>query len=116
MSPDTPGNVAKLSGECCQTFRGMYSNTPGMLANIPGNFARHSAECPQRFCGMLPKIPGNVLECLGGMLPDIPGNAAKNSGECPQTFWRMSVLLKGMSPRFHGICSTEYCMDFVAVN
>ena len=40
-----PGNVAKYSGECPQTFRGISSN-------IPGNVAKHSGECPQTFRGM----------------------------------------------------------------
>ena len=29
MSPNIPGNVAKHSGECRQTFQGMPSNIPG---------------------------------------------------------------------------------------
>ena len=29
MSPNIPGNVAKHSGECRQTFQGMSSNIPG---------------------------------------------------------------------------------------
>ena len=33
------------SGECRQTFRGMYSN-------IPGNIVKHSRECSQTFRGM----------------------------------------------------------------
>ena len=34
MSPKIPGNVAKDSGECCQTFLGMSTN-------IPGNTLKH---------------------------------------------------------------------------
>ena len=58
------GNVAKHSGECPQTFRGMSSN-------IPGNVAKHSRECPQTFRGMSPNIPRNI---------------AKHSGEYRLTF------------------------------
>ena len=36
------GNVAKHSGECRKTFRGMFPN-------IPGNVAKYSGECPQTF-------------------------------------------------------------------
>ena len=68
------GNVAKHSGKCPQTFR-------GMSPNIPGNVAEHSVECPQIF---------------GVALPNIPGTAAKHSGDCPQTVRGMFVLLKGM--------------------
>ena len=40
-----PGNVAKHSGECPQTFR-------RILSNIPGNVAKHSGECSRTFRGM----------------------------------------------------------------
>ena len=74
---------------------------------------------------MSPNILGNVAERSGEfpnifreMLASIPGNAAKNSGECSQASWAMPVSLKGMktlvSSRFHGICSTEYCMECLA--
>ena len=62
-----PGNVAKHSGECPQTFRGMWPN-------IPGNVLKHSEECRQTFRGMSPNIPGNV---------------AKHSGECPRKIQRI---------------------------
>ena len=39
-----PGNVAKHSGECGQTFR-------GMSPNILGNVAKYSVECHQNFRG-----------------------------------------------------------------
>ena len=42
-----PGNVAKYSGECHQTFRGMSQN-------IPGNVIKNSGERRQTFQGMLP--------------------------------------------------------------
>ena len=42
--------------------------------NIPGNVARHSGECRQTFQGMSPNIPGNVRKHSGGMSPTIPGN------------------------------------------
>ena len=47
--------------------------TRGTL-NIPGNVARHSGECRQTFQGMSPNIPGNVRKHSGGMSPTIPGN------------------------------------------
>ena len=50
------GNVAKHSGECRQTFR-------GMLPNILRNFvpvAKHNGECRQTFRGM----PSDSQECL----------------------------------------------------
>ena len=81
-----PGNVAKYSGECCQTFRGISSN-------IPGNVAKHSGECSQTFRGMSPNILGSILKHSGecrqtfwGMSQNIPGNVAKRSGECRKTF------------------------------
>ena len=67
MSPNIPGNVAKHSGECRQTFQGISSN-------IPGNIAKHPEECCQTFWKISPNIPGNV---------------AKHSGECRPTFRRM---------------------------
>ena len=73
MSPNSPGNVAKNSGECPQTFQ-------GMSPNIPRNVAKHSMECPQTFWGMSSNIPGNV---------------AKDSGECRKTFWGMSPNILG---------------------
>ena len=53
-----PGNVAKHSGECPQTFQ-------GMSPNIPRNVAKHSGECSQTFRGMSPNIPGNVVKHFG---------------------------------------------------
>ena len=50
-----PGNVAKHTVECRQTFR-------GMSPNIPGNVAKYSGECPQTFRGMSPNIPENVTK------------------------------------------------------
>ena len=50
-----PGNVAKHSGECPQTFRGMWPN-------IPGNVLKHSGECRQTFLGVSSNIPGNVTK------------------------------------------------------
>ena len=47
MSPNIPGNVAKHSGECRQTFQ-------GMSPNIPGNIIKNSGERRQTFLGMLP--------------------------------------------------------------
>ena len=44
ISPNIPGNIAKHSGECSQTFW-------GMSPNIPGNIAEHSGECPIYFDG-----------------------------------------------------------------
>ena len=64
---------------------------------IPGNVAKHSGECPQTFRGMSPNVPGNVLKHSGeypqtfrGMSPNIPGNVTKYSGECRKTFRGMS--------------------------
>ena len=45
MSPNIPGNVAKHSGECPQTF-----------------VAKDSGECHKTFWGMSPNIPGNVVK------------------------------------------------------
>ena len=74
-----PGNVAKHSGECPQTFR-------AMSPSIPENVLKHSGECHQTFWGMSPNILGNVAkhleECrqiLRGMSSNIPGNVAKHS-------------------------------------
>ena len=68
-----PGNVAKHSGKCPQTFR-------EMSPNIPGNVFKHSRECRQIFRGMSSNILGNVL---------------KHSGECRQTFRGMSLNISG---------------------
>ena len=70
-----PGNVAKHSGECPQTFW-------VMSPNIPGNVAKHSGECAQTFRGMSPNIPGNVLKHSGECPQTILGNVPKHSGEC----------------------------------
>ena len=67
MSLNIPGNVAKHSEECRQTFRGTL------------NVVKHSGECPQTFWRVSPNIPTNI---------------AKHSRECPQIFRGMSVLLK----------------------
>ena len=77
MLLNIPGNVAKYSGECRQTFRGMSSN-------ISGNVAKHSEECRQTFRGMSPNIPGNVI---------------KTSGERRQTFQGMLPIF-GVKGRF----------------
>ena len=70
-----PGNVAKHSGECPQTFWGMSPNIPGNVLKHSQNVAKHSGECRQTFQGMSSNFPGNV---------------AKHSEECPQTFRGMS--------------------------
>ena len=78
-----PGNVQlKHPWECCQIFRGMFSN-------IPGNIAKHSGECPQTFQGISSNIPGNLLkhsekcpQTFRWMPSNIPGNVLKDSGEC----------------------------------
>ena len=95
------GNVVKHSGECPQTFQGMYSN-------IPGNVAKHSGECPKTLCGMPPSILGNVAKHSGQctqtfreISPNIGGNIGKRSEECSQTFW-------GMSPNIPGIVAKRY--------
>ena len=105
MSLNTPGNVAKRSGKCPQTFRGMSSNSPG-------NVAEHSGECPQTVRGMSPNIPGNVLKHSGEcpqtfwrMSPNIPGNVAKYSGQCPKTFLRMSPNIPGNVVKHFQECS-----------
>ena len=46
------------SGECHQTFGGMYSN-------IPRNVFQHSGECSQTFREILLNIPGNAAEQFG---------------------------------------------------
>ena len=50
-----PGNVAKHSGKCPQTFR-------GMSPNIPGNVLKYSGECRQTFRRMSQNIPGSILQ------------------------------------------------------
>ena len=89
MLPNISGSVAKHSGECCQTYR-------GMLPNIPGNLTKYSGECHQTFWGVSPNILGYVAKHSGvyrqifwGMSSKIPGNVIKHSGEYPQTFWGM---------------------------
>ena len=66
------------SGECRQTFGGMYSN-------ILRNVFQHSGEFSQTFREMLLNISGNVVKDSGeyrqtfrGMQPNIPGNVAKH--------------------------------------
>ena len=50
-----PGNVAKHSGECCQTFQGISSNIPGNVAKHSREYVlKHSREFHQTFQGMLP--------------------------------------------------------------
>ena len=79
MSPNIPGNVAKHSAKCHQTFR-------KMLPNILGNVLKHSREYRQIFRRKSPNIPGNVAKYSGeshqifrGMSPNIPGNTIKDS-------------------------------------
>ena len=50
------GNVAKHSGDCPQTFR-------GVLPSILGNIAKYSGECCQTFQEMLPifRVKGSVV-------------------------------------------------------
>ena len=43
-TPNIPGNVARHSGECRQTFQGMSPNIPGNVRKLPG-------ECRQLFRG-----------------------------------------------------------------
>ena len=69
---------------------------------IPGNVAKNSGECPQTFRRMSPNISGNVLKYSGecrqifhGMSSNIPGNVAKHSGKCRQTFRGMSLNISG---------------------
>ena len=50
-----PGNVAKYSGECRQTFR-------GMSPNIPGNVGKHSGEYPQTIKKILENMMGHVVK------------------------------------------------------
>ena len=102
------------SRECRQTFRGTTSN-------IPGNVAKHSRECPetfrelpQTFRRMLPNIPGNVLKHSGEcrqifrrMLANILGNVAKYSGECHETLLGISSKIprnadNGLAFKFNG--------------
>ena len=53
-----PGNVAKHSGECRQSFRGISSNIPG------------SVEYRQAFRGMSQNIPGNVVKLLSSLISE----------------------------------------------
>ena len=75
-----PENIAQHSGECSQTFRGMFSN---ILGNVP----KHSVEFRQTFQGMSSNIKGNV---------------PKNSEEYRKTFRGMSQNIRGMSPNIPG--------------
>ena len=87
---------------------------------IPGNGAKQSGECRQTFRVMLPKIPENVLKDLAEccqifrkMRPNIPESVLRYSAEC---LCHLRGWGRTVSPRFHGICSTEYSMEFVAVD
>ena len=51
MSPNITGNVAKYSGECCQTFREMQPNIPGNVTEHSGNVVKYVGECPIYFDG-----------------------------------------------------------------
>ena len=84
-----PGNVAKHSVECPQTFRGMSSN-------IPGNVAKHSGECPKTFRGMSPNIPGNV--------PKIPENVAKLPSLISECFTVHYVLISSNQSEYLYSC------------
>ena len=120
-----PGNAAKYSGECTQTFRGISSNIPGnivknfgectqtfrgMLLNIPTNVLKHSPEYRQTFRGMLPNIPG--------MSPNILGNVVEHSGECPIYFdgrelVEASSITFAFSVVLSIVCSVIFCIkDF----
>ena len=46
-------------------MRGMLYSGERMSSNIPGNVAKYSGECPETFWGMFPNIPGNVLKHSG---------------------------------------------------
>ena len=54
----------------------------GMSPNIPGNVAKHSRECSQTFQGNVAKHSGECSQTFRGMSPNILGNVAKHSGEC----------------------------------
>ena len=67
-----------------------------MSSNIPGIVAKHSGECPQTFRGMSPSIPGNVFKHSGEcrqtfrrMSQNILGNVVKHFGKCSQTIQRI---------------------------
>ena len=104
MLKNIPGNIAKHSGECRQTFWIILLNIPGnvakhsggILLNILENVTKHSAECCRTFWGISWNISGNILNILG-ISWNIMGNVTKHSGECPQSFgeWDIeSVLLE----------------------
>ena len=84
------------SAECRQIFRGMSSN-------IPGNVAKHSWECL--------KDSGECRQIFREMALNIPESVLRHSEECLR---HSRVWERRLSPRFHRICSTESCMEFVA--
>ena len=60
-----PGIVAKHSGECSQTFRGMSPNIPGMFSNIPRNVTKHSGKYPEKFRRISLNNPENTRKHAG---------------------------------------------------
>ena len=93
MLPNIPGNIAKRSGECPRTFRGMSSN-------IPGNVAKHSGECSQTFRGILSNTPGNI---------------AKHSGECPIYFDGREVVEASSITVVFSVALLIVCSDIFCV-
>ena len=89
-----PGNVAKQSGECRQTFQ-------GMSLTIARNFVKYFGECPQIFRGISTSIPENVVKHVSS---NIPANVSKRSGECRQTFQGMSSNIPGNVLKHSGEC------------
>ena len=65
-----PGNVAKISGECCQTFREHTEAFQGMPSKIPGNVTKHSGARPKTFRGVSLNILGNALKHLLSLAND----------------------------------------------
>ena len=101
----------------------MSSNILGNAPNIPGNIAKYSGKCHQTFRRMLPNVPGNVLkysgECrqtLRGMSSNIPENIAKHSGECSQTFWGMSPNILGNVAQLLLLISECFTIHYVLIN
>ena len=99
-----PGNVAKHTGECPQTFLGLFPS-------IPGNVPKHSGECPQIFLGMSPNIPGNVFQ---GMSQNIPGNVTKLLSLISECFTVHYVLISSNQSEY--LYSFPVCKNVLLAN
>ena len=70
-----------------------------MSSNIPGNAAKHSGECPQTFRGTSQNIPGNVIKHFGEYSQTIQrifennlGHVVKRPVESMKAFGSMYII------------------------